>query len=81
MKACIPGEGMFKDLPPFKTYEWYLEALKKMQEEQQDRKVKVARGNPVNPVMAIPSVAWTRLMIMMVSVKSMAPLKKSPRSD
>ena len=22
MKALIPGEGMFKDLPPFKTYEW-----------------------------------------------------------
>ena len=21
MQACIPGEGMFKDLPPFKTYE------------------------------------------------------------
>ena len=36
MKACIPGEGMFKDLPPFKTYEWYLEALKDMQEQQQE---------------------------------------------
>ncbi len=36
MKACIPGEGIFKDLPPFKTYEWYLEALKDMQDEQQD---------------------------------------------
>ena len=35
MKACIPGEGMFKDLPLFKSYEWYLEALKKMQDEQQ----------------------------------------------
>ena len=35
MQACIPGEGMFKDLPPYKTYEWYLEALKKMQEDQQ----------------------------------------------
>ena len=35
MKACIPGEGMFKDLPPFKTYEWYLEALKQMRDEQQ----------------------------------------------
>ena len=34
MKACIPGEGMFKDLPPFKSYEWYLEALKKMRDEQ-----------------------------------------------
>ena len=36
MKACIPGENMFKDLPPFKTYEWYLEALKNMQDEQDD---------------------------------------------
>ena len=35
MKACIPGEGMFKDLPPFKSYEWYLEALKKMRDEQE----------------------------------------------
>jgi len=35
MKALIPGEGMFKDLPPYKTYEWYLEALKDMQKEQQ----------------------------------------------
>ena len=35
MQACIPGEGIFKDLPPYKTYEWYLEALKKMQEDQQ----------------------------------------------
>ena len=34
MQACIPGEGMFKDLPPYKTYEWYLEALKKMRDEQ-----------------------------------------------
>ena len=32
MKACIAGEGMFKDLPPFKSYEWYLEALKDMSE-------------------------------------------------
>jgi len=36
MQACIPGEGIFKDLPPYKTYEWYLEELKKMQQEQQD---------------------------------------------
>ena len=35
MQACIPGEGMFKDLPSFKSYEWYLEALKKMQDDQQ----------------------------------------------
>ena len=36
MQACIPGEGMFKDLPPYKSYEWYLEALKKMGEDQDD---------------------------------------------
>ena len=35
MQACIPGEGMFKDLPPYKTYEWYLEALKQMKDEQE----------------------------------------------
>ncbi len=35
MKACIPGEGMFKDLPSYKSYEWYLEALKKMRDEQE----------------------------------------------
>jgi predicted metal-dependent peptidase len=33
MKACLPGEGKFADLPPRKTYEWYLAALEKMQEE------------------------------------------------
>jgi predicted metal-dependent peptidase len=36
MKACIPGEGMFADLPSHKSYEWYLEALKKKQEEGED---------------------------------------------
>ncbi|HHZ94662.1 MAG TPA: hypothetical protein EYN67_03680 [Flavobacteriales bacterium] len=36
MQACIPGEGIFKDLPSFKSYEWYLEALKKMQEDQDE---------------------------------------------
>ena len=35
MLACIPGEGIFKDLPPYKTYEWYLQALKEMKEEQE----------------------------------------------
>jgi|TARA_R110000803_G_scaffold126571_1_gene194150 predicted metal-dependent peptidase len=35
MKACIPGEGMFKDLPSYMSYEWYLEALKKMQEDEE----------------------------------------------
>jgi len=33
MKGCIPGEGPFSDLPANKTYEWYLEALKKKQQE------------------------------------------------
>ncbi len=37
MQACIPGEGPFKDLPAFKSYEWYLEALKDMQKEQQEQ--------------------------------------------
>ena len=32
MKGCIPGEGPFADLPANQTYEWYLEALKKMGE-------------------------------------------------
>jgi len=36
MMACIAGEGPFKDLPSFKSYEWYLEALKKMQEDQEE---------------------------------------------
>lgn len=36
MKACIPGEGMFKELPSFKSYEWYLEALKDMAEDNQN---------------------------------------------
>jgi predicted metal-dependent peptidase len=35
MMACIPGEGPFKELPAYKTYEWYLEALKKMKDDQQ----------------------------------------------
>ena len=36
MKACIPGEGMFKELPSFKSYEWYLEALKDMAEDNEN---------------------------------------------
>ena len=36
MQAVIPGESHFADLPACQTYEWYLEALKKKQEEQQD---------------------------------------------
>ena len=46
MKACIPGEGMFKDLPPYKSYEWYLEALKKMQEEQEEGDGGEGSGDP-----------------------------------
>jgi predicted metal-dependent peptidase len=34
MKGVLPGEGPFVDLPSGKSYEWYLEALKDMQEEQ-----------------------------------------------
>ena len=44
--ACIPGEGPFKDLPPFKTYEWYLEALKKMKEEQDESEGGEGSGDP-----------------------------------
>jgi len=33
MMGCIPGEGKFKDLPAGNTYEWYLAALEKMQDE------------------------------------------------
>ena len=36
MKAVFPGEGPFAHLPANQTYEWYLEALKKMGEEQQE---------------------------------------------
>ena len=34
MKACLAGEGPFAKLPPYMTYEWYLEALKDMANEQ-----------------------------------------------
>jgi predicted metal-dependent peptidase len=34
MKGCLPGEGPFADLPPQMSYEWYLEALKKMGEDK-----------------------------------------------
>lgn len=46
MKACIPGEGPFKDLPLFKSYEWYLEALKKMKDEQDNEDGKGGKGEP-----------------------------------
>jgi len=42
MKACLPGEGKFADLPANQTYEWYLAALEKMQEEAE----KNGEGNP-----------------------------------
>ena len=34
MKGVLPGEGPFADLPAGKSYEWYLQALKDMAEEQ-----------------------------------------------
>ena len=37
MKGCLPGEGPFKDLPAGKTYEWYLAALKKKCEENEEK--------------------------------------------
>ena len=46
MQACIPGEAMFKDLPPYKTYEWYLEALKKMRDEQNEDGDGEGSGDP-----------------------------------
>ena len=33
MKGCLPGEGKFAHLPANQTYEWYLAALEKMEEE------------------------------------------------
>jgi len=38
MVGCFPGEGMFADLPKYQTYEWYLEALKDMAEEENFKK-------------------------------------------
>ena len=35
MKGVFPGEGPFVDLPANKTYEWYLQALKEMAENQE----------------------------------------------
>jgi predicted metal-dependent peptidase len=48
MRACIPGEGMFKDLPSYKSYEWYLEALKKMK-DQQEQEEGDGKGGPGEP--------------------------------
>ena len=33
MKGCLPGEGPCAHLPAGKTYEWYLQALKDMQDQ------------------------------------------------
>ena len=33
MMGCFPGEGAFEHLPKYKTYEWYLNALKDMKDE------------------------------------------------
>lgn len=33
--GCIPGKGMFKDLPPGHAFEWYLAKLQDMAEEQE----------------------------------------------
>ena len=47
MKGVFPGEGPFKDLPSNQTYEWYLEALKKMGEEQtQQQEGEGGQGQP-----------------------------------
>ena len=35
MKGCLPGEGKFAHLPANQTYEWYLTALEKMEEESE----------------------------------------------
>ena len=37
MQGVFPGEGPFKDLPAGKSYEWYLEALKDMAENQEEQ--------------------------------------------
>ena len=47
MKGVFPGEGPFVDLPPNQTYEWYLEALKKMADEQGDGEG--GQGQPGEP--------------------------------
>jgi len=36
MKGVFPGEGPFAHLPANQSYEWYLEALRQMSEDQQD---------------------------------------------
>ena len=55
MQACIPGEAMFKDLPPYKTYEWYLEALKKMRDEQNEDGDGEGSGDPFGDMDSLDS--------------------------
>ena len=35
--CCFPGDGMFEDLPPGQTAEWYYSELKKIVEEQKQK--------------------------------------------
>ena len=49
MKGCLPGEGPFADLPANMTYEWYLEALKKMGEGDQEGGNGDGQGQPGEP--------------------------------
>ncbi len=49
MKGCLPGEGPFADLPANMTYEWYLEALKKMGEGDPEGGEGDGQGQPGEP--------------------------------
>tara|TARA_R110000824_G_scaffold71001_3_gene181969 strand:- start:11525 stop:12823 length:1299 start_codon:yes stop_codon:yes gene_type:complete len=49
MKGCLPGEGPFADLPAGMTYEWYLEALKKMGEGDPEGGNGDGSGEPGEP--------------------------------
>jgi predicted metal-dependent peptidase len=46
MKGVLPGEGPFVDLPAGKSYEWYLEALKDMAQEQEQGDGGEGEGQP-----------------------------------
>ena len=46
MKGCIPGEGPFGDLRAEMSYEWYLEALKKKQDEDDQEGQPGGNGQP-----------------------------------
>jgi len=45
MKGCLPGEGPFAHLPAGQTYEWYLNALEDMQEQQEEGEGGQGDGN------------------------------------